>query len=77
MHVKAVRSVLWQSGDEGQDDRDGDQNDDNPLQDFHALGRRPVRNFLIDAFQGVQFTEDAGVPLCEMKTLRGQPIHPG
>src|SRR5262245_51268867 len=75
--VEATLSVPWQPGHEGQDNRDGYQNNDNPLQDFHALGSRPIRDFLIDAFQGVQFADDTGVPLCKMKTLRYQSIHPG
>ena len=59
-----------------QDNGDCDQNNDDPLQNFHALIRGVIGDFCIDALQGAQLAHDTGIPLFEMKPLRCQPIHP-
>src|SRR5262249_7327056 len=63
--------------DEGKDDRDGNQHDDDPLEDFHTPADHLIRNLLVDTFKSFKLTQDTSVPFVEMKTLRGQTIHAG
>ena len=66
-----------QTGEKGQDNRYGNQNDNNPLQNFHAPRGSLIGDFFIDTFHGVQFAHDAGIPLGEVETLRGEVIDAG
>ena len=48
---------------EGDCDRDGDQDNDDPFKYFHtAGGGRAVRHLAVDAFQRLQFAQNARIP---------------
>src|SRR5262245_19519887 len=63
--------------DERQNYGNSDQENDDPLQNLHSAADHLIRNFMIDAFKGFEFTQDADVPVGEMKTLGSQSIQSG
>src|SRR2546430_8293118 len=52
-------SMPWQHGDDRQDDGDGDQHDDDPLEDLHPAARRPVRHLGVDTVNRLQLSGDS------------------
>ena len=62
--------------DEFQSDRECNEKDDDPFQDFHAPGRSLIGNFFVNAFERLQFAQDARIPLVEMKAPVDQAIEP-
>src|SRR6266404_2393421 len=62
--------------DKFQSDGKGDQEDDHPLQHFHAVVGCLYRDFFVDALERLQFTENARVPLVEMKATIDHAIDP-
>src|SRR5437667_2953668 len=63
--------------DERKDDGDNEQHDDDPLEDLHAPADQLIGDLLIDALQRFEFSQNAGIPLCKVKSLRGQPVNAG
>jgi hypothetical protein len=57
-----------------QDDGNGDQDDDDPLQHLHAAGRGLIGHFFVDTFERLQLAENPGIPLGQMKALGDQTI---
>src|SRR5207249_5275854 len=45
------------------------QHDNDPLEQLHALCRRPVRQFSVDAVERLQLTSDADVPRSEERRV--------
>ena len=43
-------------GDKRQDDRNGDQDDDDPFQDFHSPTDHLIGNLLVDTFESFEFS---------------------
>lgn len=64
-------------GQHRDDDGQGDQDDDDPLQQLHPSDSGAVGHFSINAVQRVEFPQDAGVPLFQVEPLRSQTIDPG
>src|SRR6266480_232898 len=72
-----TRSLADEPGEERQDDRHGDQHDDDPLEQLHALCRRPVRQFSVDAVERLQLASDADVPLRQVEATGHVAVHAG
>ncbi len=51
--------------------RERDQDDDHPLQQFHASIRRLVGHLLVDVVEGLQLAQNGGIPVVEVKP----PVH--
>ena len=60
--------------DERQDDRNGNQGDDDPLEDLHPPADHLIGDLLVDAFERFKLTQNTGVPFVEMESLRCQTI---
>src|SRR5206468_4325568 len=60
--------------DERQDDRNGNQDDDDPLEDLHTPADHLIRDLLVDAFERFKLTQNTAVPFVEMEPLRCQTI---
>src|SRR5262249_61099919 len=69
--------VPWQVENEWQDDGHGNQEDHNPLEQLQTPSGRLVGDFVVDAFQDVQLTQNARIPLLQMEALRGQAVYAG
>ncbi len=63
--------------EEGDRNRNHDQHDDDPFEEFHPLGRGAVSHLSIDTLQCLQFPENAGVPGFKVKPLGSQSIDAG
>ncbi len=71
-----VRDYAAPRLDKFQRDGKGDQKNNHPFQNLHAPGRGLIRNFFVDAFQRLQFAQDALIPLVEMKAPVDHAIDP-
>src|SRR5688572_12062302 len=63
---------IWR--DERQDDRDQDENNDDPFQDFHPSRCDFVGELLINAFECLKLPQDRAVPFRQMKALSRKPV---
>jgi len=76
-------TALWGGGldaeavPESHGDLEGDEEDDDPFEDFHASCGLSVGGFGVEAFEGAEFSEDAGVPFGEPHALGGGAIEAG
>ena len=62
--------------DELDGNRKRDKYDDHPFQDFHAPIGRLIGDFFIDTFQRLEFTQDARIPVVDVKAPVDGAIDP-
>src|SRR5574341_2615403 len=69
----AASVTPYQQGDH---DGDADQDDDDPLQGLHPLGRGAIRQLGVDALQRGQLAGDGRVPVPDPEPPRDQAVDP-
>jgi len=65
------------SGEKVHDEREGGEQDNDPFQDFEPSRGCGIGQLLIDAFEGLELSENAGVPLCQVEARGHEPIDAG
>src|SRR5215467_3661514 len=63
--------------DKLQGNRDCNQDNNNPLEHFHAAVGGLGRGLFVDGFQGLKFTNNTRVPFVKVEALVHKPVDPG
>src|SRR6267142_1467209 len=69
-----VKVSVSHDAEEGKNDRDGNQDDDDPLQHLHPPAHDLIGDLLIDALECFKFAENTRVPVRQMKALGGKTV---